>query len=655
MKLKRLVLQNFKGIKSFTLEPNGEDISVLGDNATGKTTIFDAFLWLLFDKDSQNKKDFDIKTLDAGGHPIHHLEHEVEGVFEVDGRELTLRKVYQEKWTKKRGSATKEFGGHTTDYFIDGVPVQKKDYTEKIASIVDEEIFKLLTSPTFFNNNLHWRTRRALLLTICGDISDADVIMSSDKLSKLPGIIGERKLDDHRKVIAARRILVNKELDTIPVRISEVSQGLPGIGDIKDAGELDKDLDFLRDSQDTKRNELARVKAGGEVAEKTKRLREIEGELIGILNQHRADADALVQDKQKLFFEQRTLVSATKSDIASLERLIPPIDSVIAYFASAIEMQRNKWHEIDSETFSYSADDTCPACGQSLPTERVDEAHKKAEADFNQKKAQQLEDIDAEGKRQAITRDEKLSEKAEAEQQLADAKAALGVQEKMLLDMQEKIDGIQATITDVTDSPAYQAKLAEKAAIEAEIEGLRIGSGEAVQTIEHEIFELQESIDTLEATKGRLEQHTKGTERIEELKSQEKFLAKEYERLEEELNLSDLFIRTKVDLLQEKINSRFRLANFKMFNILLNQGVEECCDTTYLGVPYDSLNNGGRINIGLDIINTLAHHYGFTAPIFIDNAEAVTQLLPTAGQQIRLVVSEPDKSLRVETKALAAV
>ncbi|MCK9327365.1 MAG: AAA family ATPase, partial [Bacteroidales bacterium] len=230
MRLISLRLTNFKGIRDFTLGANGEDVTVYGDNGTGKTTLFDALMWLLFDKDGRNKKDFEIKTLDENNRPLHGLNHEAEGVFDLDGRQLTLRKVYAEKWTKKRGTAKSVFSGHTVDHFIDGVPVKKGEYESKIAALIPENIFKLLTSPLYFNEQLHWTERRKLLLEVCGDISDTDVIASSKELAELTTIIPSgRTLDEHKAVIAARRAEINKELGKIPVRIDEASRALPSI------------------------------------------------------------------------------------------------------------------------------------------------------------------------------------------------------------------------------------------------------------------------------------------------------------------------------------------------------------------------------------------------------------------------------------------
>src|SRR5690606_571202 len=136
--------------------------------------------------------------------------------------------------------------------------------------------------------------------------------------------------------------------------------------------------------------------------------------------------------------------------------------------------------------------------------------------------------------------------------------------------------------------------------------------------------------------------------RIEELREQEKVLAVEFERLERELFLLDEFTRAKVDLLENRINSKFRLARFKLFKEQLNGGLEETCEVMVEGVPYNSLNNAARHNVGLDIIATLSEHYGIAAPIFLDNAESITRPLETPGQQIRLIVSANDKTLRVE-------
>lgn len=234
MKLLHLNLRNFKGIRDFSLESKGQDILIYGDNATGKTTLFDAFIWLLFDKDSQNKKDFNIKTLDEMGQVHHGLDHSVEGVFEINDVRIKLKKIYSENWKKPRGSAEKVFSGHTTDYFIDDVPAQKKEYDAYIDDLVDEKIFRLLTDPAYFNEQLNWQDRRKILLEVCGDIEDREVINSDDQLKSLPEILRNRTLEDHRKVIATKRKEINEELEKIPVRIEATFKFIPDLPDLSE-------------------------------------------------------------------------------------------------------------------------------------------------------------------------------------------------------------------------------------------------------------------------------------------------------------------------------------------------------------------------------------------------------------------------------------
>src|SRR5690606_3291531 len=209
------------------------------------------------------------------GKPIHNLKHEVEAELELDdGRRIVLRKVYQEKWTKRRGQAQREFAGHTTDHYVDGVPVKKSDYDALIADIADEKLFRLLTDPTYFNEHLHWQDRRKLLLEVCGDVTDEEVIASDPQLKDLPQILQGRSLEDHRKVILARRTEINKELDRIPVRIDEVQRALPDLSDL-DREALLAERDRLQAERQAKEQERARIEAGGEIAELQRRLAEI--------------------------------------------------------------------------------------------------------------------------------------------------------------------------------------------------------------------------------------------------------------------------------------------------------------------------------------------------------------------------------------------
>lgn len=643
MKLFSLKLQSFKGLKSFTLDAQGENVNIYGENATGKTTLFDAFLWLLFDKDSANRKDFDIKTLDSNGEAMHGLEHSVEGVFDVGGRELNLKKTYAENWTKKRGSAEKQFTGHSVDHFVDKVPVKKGEFDNRIAEIVDESVFKLLTNPKYFNEQLHWQKRRQLLLEVCGDISDADVIASDANLAKLPDILGERTLDDHRKVIAARRAEINREIERIPVRIDEVTQGMPDL--IGDAVSYENEIKALQLKIEGKEKQRREIQAGGGAAELQVKLSELSAKMLELKTKLREDQDAQhepVRVKKGLFTAEMISLEA---EIAGLRKQIELSKTTEKELTDKTVALRQKWHEVDTEPFEYQESDTCHFCGQSLPADQVAGAREKASAQFNQEKAEQLAVISKRGQ----------DAKAELEKQqklLAEYEALLPGKQEALEKVKAAIESltvVQASPVDVDNNPEYQALVKEKEKLQKKVVTLEADKAEALTKIDGDIEDDRTLLRANQTELAKFEQFGAGEKRIAELKAQERVLAAEYENLEQELYLAEQFVRSKVKLLEEKINNRFKMARFKLFSVQINGGIEECCETIYQGVPYSSLNNGARINIGLDIINTLSEHYQFDAPIFIDNKEAVTKLIDVQAQVIALVVSEGDKKLRVET------
>lgn len=527
------------------------------------------------------------------------------------------------------------------------MPVNKTEYGRKTAQLIDESVFKLLTSPMYFNTQLHWQERRKILLEVCGDITDAEVIASDKALKELPRILQNRSLEGHRKVLAAQRAEINRELERIPVRISEVQHSLPDISQIQE-GHLAKDIEKLRKLRTEKEQEKLRIQQGGEAAEKTKKLRNIEAELIRVQNEHRQQQDGQTGELRKKVYAVKNDRMDLESDIKSLDRQRNDAGTEIKEVSDRIEQLRQQWHEENKLKFTFQQDDTCPTCGQLLPRAQVEATREKALADFNQTKAKKLEDINAEGRR-LKTRWEELDKQITGlTRELEDANQKLDDLKQEETKIQKQLDSSQTAIQPVTEIPEYSDLLKQKERVEAEIQELEAGNQEATEAIQAEIDEFNSDIAALEKTAAQVEQYHKGQERIDQLKMEEESLSSQYEQLEKELYLTEEFIRTKVRLFEEKINSKFEMARFKMFNQQINGGIEECCEVLYKGVPFSSLNNAARINIGLDIIRTLSQHYGASAPIFIDNAEAVVQLLDMDTQVIKLVVSGADKKLRVE-------
>lgn len=642
LQLIRLTLKNFKGCRDLTIEPSGRDINIYGDNATGKTTIADAFCWLLGGKDSHGAASFDLKTLDANGEPIHNLEHSVEALLGLpSGDTLTLKKTYKEKWTKSRGSASAEFSGHTTDHWVNGVPVQEQDYRARVASALDEKRFRLLTDPLSFNA-LHWQERRKLLLEVCGDVADADVIAANPSLSELPAILDGHSLDDYRKILTAKRREINEQLKILPAKISTLRETLPNeTHGVPDDSSLREELARLQEQR-------ARIIAGGQVAEMTKRLREIESQLIDIENEMRKAANAERESAEAALADKRKEHAIADAEVKRLESLLSSRRISAEHLTEKIAALRIVGKELQSLRFEFNGVDTCAACGQSLPAERVAAAQQKALEEFQLNRSRQLEANIAEGKALKAQLDALHSEIAEIESDLRKVSERAEALRLEGVALKKAADAIEARAISPSTNPEYEGLRIARENLVTDIEKLRVGNADTIAALDQCIATAEAQLAEIADAKARVAVRRENLAKIAQYEEDEKRLVEEFETLELHAHLCDEFIIAKVSMLTEKINQRFKLARFNLFETQVNGAVNEVCETAFDGVPFSSLNHGARLNVGLDIINTLAEHYNLAPPIFIDNAESVTSIINTCGQQIKLIVSENDKRLRIE-------
>lgn len=633
MKLTKLELLNFKGLKSFAINLNG-DVVIRGDNATGKTTVFDSVCWLLFGKDSLDRADFEIKTLD-GGNPIHKVNHEVTGTFTLDeGGTVELKRVYREKYSSPRGGDI-TLTGHTTDYFVDGVPKKEKEYKEVVNTLIDESIFKLITNPLYFNETYSWQNRRKLLLEMCGDIDDAAVINSRDDLRRLAELLEGRTVDDHRKVVAAKKTAINKELDMIPIRIDEAVRNKPETASDKE--KLIRDIETLSAGIDEVEKQKAIIKNGFSSTEKESKIRDINRQLDAQKSKVLSDYH---KQKQHLRGEYEASLTKLKMVEVDRDRCADRRDEL----NKEIERESKRIATLQSEFDAFNAQqfnkESCPTCGQALPADK----QAALEAEFNTNKSKKIEEWKG-----LIESAVKLKGNYEEQQEI----------------MASKIDSLTTEASQYND--AYNVKFKEYEAysepnleddpvyadLKAQLFLLEIDDEPGADT--EKLTKLDEELSSMKSKKAELETELNKfkliddiNHRIFELENQQEKLVAEKNALDEASFLMDEFIKAKVNMLEESINARFKLARFKMFNVMLNGNVEECCETTYEGVPYRSMNNAARINVGLDIINELTSYYKVNAPVFIDNAEAVTEFVPVNSQTIKLIVDESKPQLTVE-------
>ena len=631
MKLSAITLNNFKGIKFINFEFDGNDASIYGDNATGKTTIFDSLCWLLFGKDSLDRADFEIKTL-VNGEPLHNVNHEVEAIFSNDdGTSFTLKRIYRERYSNPRGGETK-LTGHTTDYFINEVPVKEKEYKAFINNMINEDVFKLITNPLYFNEQYSWQNRRKLLLEMCGDVDDESVINSRDDLKRLAQLLNGHTVEEQKKIVAAKKAAINKELDMIPIRIDEAVRNKPEI--VSNKTKLTQDIQVILNGIDELEKEKAIINNGFEATEKQSKMREINRQLEArrseVLSDYKKDKRALRSNYELSLMQLKSLEAERDRYYDRHNDLNRDID---------LENKRIEKLQDEFNSFNNQKFDTvnCPTCGQPYP----DEKRAELETIFNTQKSTNLEEW------QKLIDSAKAMKQSYMEQQDIMAVKVDGLTNQ-IADKQKEYDSQfkdyeELQEPNIEDDPAYKDLKAELFILE--LDDGNEADDDKLLKIDTELKELKSKKSALETELNKFKMAADIDTRIAELETQQRKLAEEKNLLDETSFLIDEFVKTKVDLLEQSINSHFEYARFKMFNVLVNGNIEECCETTYKGVPYRSMNNAARMNVGLDIINALTKFYNVTAPVFIDNAEAVTDFIKCNSQTIKLVVDADFKTL----------
>lgn len=659
MKLLSMKLENFQGVKALSLEfPDGCSGTIYGDNGTGKTTVYNALTWLLFDKASTGAKDFSPKTKGAGGEDLHHLNHGVTASFQQEtGQITTFQKVYHEVYKKKRGSAYEERDGHTVDYFVDGVPVRERDYTSTVLSLCggDAEKPKMLTMPDYFAEQLKWQTRRQILLEICGDVSDTEIINSSDELLDLPTYLmmpgtSDRMygIDEYKKIAGSRLKELNKQLEGIPGRIEEAEKAIPDTGG-SDLNTVNAAIEAGNRRIAELMQEKASAKSGSTTeSEIRKEIADVELKIAnGRLSHARMELEKNGDRTLRITEAERNLaVCRMCADNIGQDRVRKrkKLDELI----ETREKIMQEWHRVKAESFQDSAK-ICPICGRELPADKIE----KIISDFNLSKSRRLAQLNMQGKSEA-SKDmiERLkTELQEIEETAVTAADAIEEAERKL----EEARNIVNTPVPYEQTDEYAELTSKTARLKEKLLNTEKYANEVFAEIDSKIESEKRCLAQYEEMRIKLTIAETQRKRVSELEDSEVRLTSEYGKTERGLYLCDLFMRAKVDMLTERINRKFRRVRFRLFEVQQNGGLKEGCDVmvpTDDGrlVPYAIANNAARINAGLEIIDTLSEHWGVKLPVVVDNAESVTRLAKIGTQMIRLVVSEPDKVLRLEVE-----
>lgn len=638
IKINRLTLENFKCHRLLNLVLDGRPVSIYGDNATGKTSIYDALTWLLFGKDSMGngEKNIDIKPLDPNGEvKDHQAITSVEAEFLVDGEVQTFQRTYREVWATRRGTGTPVYEGNTSDYFVNGVPQKKNAFDTAIKEMVSEDLFRMLTSVSHFAAGMKWQDRRAVLFDMAGTLTDKEIMAGNPTFAPLLDSLGKLSLSEFKTKLQHQKKGQTGIRDDSPTRINECERTLADIAGINFEEAREQEQKLLGQKEGLQVQLLA-LEQDTVLEKKRLELREAKFERDQLESRNRAHREAQRSSGRDVSFlyneisREQAAIGQSKNYLAGSRRAITRIEK-------EIQDCRNEWVQVNGEAF---AGGKCPTCGQTLPFEQLQAATET----FNKRKDARLNSITAKAKelQESLEQTQKRNQEIEEE---------ISRREARIQELNEQIRKAKEEVAPITDLPEYAEGIAavnsRVDALQAEINSLMADSSKVRDQLRADLNAADGQLRFVQGVLAKEAIKAQTEKRIAELKADARNAAEILERIEQMLYLMEEFTRYKAKFVEQSINDHFRIATFRLFREQANGGLEERCDVVYDGVPFMGLNNGMKVNVGIDIINALSRHYGVTVPLFVDNAEAVTRLEPCNSQVIRLVVSEDDKELRI--------
>lgn len=672
MMLKSLHLENFKGSKLLDVNFT-EKTKIKGQNASGKTTIFDAFTWLLFNKNSAGEEKFNIRSLDKDGKRIDNVEIKVVAVLDVDGKEVELSKVQKQNWVKKRGTDIVTLQGNVNSFEIDGYPKSEADFKEYISSLAQsEDMFKMLTNPQYFSS-LKWKEQRDILMKLISDFSDVELAKTDAKYAPLLGELEKApSTDDIRAKFQKALTEWKKKQAEIPVRIDEAEKS-----------KVDVDVA----EQELAKTDLERQIAG--IDEQLKSAYKVVDDLeqqkfelqFEINDCKRKANESLIKERRALedkkdeatrkFNDLHKKITILERGIGDKKRRIESLNGEKSELGKQYNAEITKVFDeapylFDESKWVFDENSTvCSLCGQKLPEDKIEqlkadfETRKaKAKADaadklkaakfsFDNHKKVELNRISTLGNEKKAEVEALKAEIVDAEKNFPELRKQETEQTKIENECIKKLSELPEE-ADLSANEDYEALMKKEADLQAQIDSARANSTDT-SALEQKKSELEIALEDAKAIIAQAAKNVEVDERIAELQTEQKEIGQKVADQEQMLYLLEEFIRFKLNKVSESINSHFKTVNFKLFEMQLNGGMKDCCECTVNGVPYSTLNSGHRIVAGLDIIRSLSELYGVSVPIFVDNAESLNEFnVPDMDAQLILLSVSEDKQLKVE-------
>lgn len=644
MTIEAIHFKHFKGFEDFALTLNGNNAAISGRNGAGKTSLADGFQWLFFGKNSRGSK-LNPKPLDNQNAEKLGLNPTVEAQLIIDGKPITLTRIQEEKWATKRGELEAIRSSDTTKYFVDGVPTKEREWKEFLENLGGEPLLQMLSNSSFFMT-LNWTNRREMLMALSG-VTDETIIESNSDLQELQTILGERSIEDLKKILQGQKKSIKQEIEGLPARIQENTDTITTIQErIGDVIALEAELVHHNQQLSEAQTNLAMIKSGDATLVFQQELADLRLKLTDEKSKFLASShlatESLQMDVHALENKIRQMINESKDDEYKISALERTIKDKQAYRQRMIAAYK----EISVTTFDEHAT-VCPTCSQDLPSDQIEQLIEKFNIDKSNKLEANINEVEKEGLKKEVLAGDIARLDVMKKDLKNDLEDIVQLNEKLELLKKELVEA-KSQQGSFEDTEAYQNITKQAAAINEKITNVESDSSSKIVESEQAVNELISKVADVQAKLQEQKTVDGLLDRINELKEKDGDLKRQNANVERQLWLIDEFTRIKVSSIEKSINEKFDFVQWKLFDVQKNGGIVEMCEATYNGVEYNSgLNNGARINSDLDIVNTLSKHFKLYLPVFIDNAESVNELNMIDSQMIELQVTEDD-SLKVE-------
>lgn len=651
IKLLRMELRNFKGVAQAEYD-FGDRTDISGGNGTGKSTIFEGYLWCLFDKNPAGNTP-KVQPYDTANEIKHQLTTSVRLYLELDGNPLIAERTLKEEWAKPRGTTELVCKGTKSEYSINEVPMSKAQYNAKLADIMPLDKWFILSSIGIIPA-MEQKACRAALQAIAPAIDEQQLAQPFPAVAD--ALARGLNIDELQATTKQTKSRAKTELDSIPAALD--AQDRLRVED--DFAAIETRLAEIKTDIETRQTELEQLQTLGDGAARVAKEQEtanLRTELARLNAQisERETAAQTTYTTARAKYEQRLQTLAAESQGISQRTMVSQQTAkrylqLIKDEKKRIAALRDQWTAKNAETYKVPKLQTvCPTCGQPLPGERIAEALAKATQAWNADKVKAL---------QAIQHEAEECKKRIADYQAANAQAA--ERDKADYDRAQAIaDEVKETNhawdTLITPDKAlkmcieYQNALAKKQEVEQQLaQRAATGVNDSEPTAQSRQSEAitQAAIASLQAEAEHLLLRLAArntNRRIDEerarLEERQRNLADIVAQAEgTEQQISD-YRKAKIMAVENGVSSLFTMVHWKMYEPnVTNDGEKEICQAVINGIPYDQQNRATQVNAAIDIVNGFARAYEVSLPLFVDNAESVTDIIPTNGQRITMTV-----------------